>query len=220
MPDIERHYGEVTDNEVDLMGVPLKRGEIMVKCDTLLSDERVLPDPVPPSFPVAGPSGGVFFVPEKGSTVELVVIGGKESVENPEIRYVAGLYSEVDDIPSEFKTNYTKRWGVKTPGGQVFYFDFTPGAETIVIQSKDDLYIKINGASNTVTVEGAVINLGAAPVDVVAYAEQLGNYLNQFVSWAGSHIHPHPEGPTGGPQPGPPAIPDYPAWSSEKVKVE
>lgn len=218
MPETEKHYGEVVDNLVDLSGVPLERGEVMVKCETLLSDERVLPEPVPPSFPLAGPTGGVFYTPEIGSTVELTVIAGTESVETPEIRYIAALYSEVNDIPDEFKVNYPRRWGIKTPGGQVMYFDFTPGVETIIIQSSPVQYIKIDAVG--VTIEGGLINLGAITVDSVPYANRLGGFLTQFAAWAGGHIHPHPEGPTGGPQPGPPAIPPASAWSSPTVRLK
>lgn len=220
MINLERHYGEVVDNRVDLNGVPLQRGEIMVKCETILSDGRILPDPVPPSFPIAGPNGGVFFVPEIDSTVELLVIGGAESVEAPEIRYVASLYSEVDEIPEEFLTNYTKRWGIKTPspGGQFIFLDFTPGVETITIQNSPTQYITITPLA--ITIEGATINLGETPIDNVPYANQLYNFLNQFAAWAGSHIHPHSQGPTGGPQPAPPAIPAPPAWTSPTVRIK
>ncbi len=238
MSDLERHFGEVVDNEVDLSGVPLQRGEIMVKCETILSDERVLPDPVPPSFPIAGPGGGVFFVPEIGSEVELIVIGGASSVENPEIRYVASLYSEVDDIPDEFKENYPKRWGIKTPGGQLFYFDFTKGAETVVLDDGLGQSVKIDSAASSITLtdktgneirmeSGGItinsdisINLGEPTIDSVPYANVLAGFLQQFAAWAGSHIHPHPQGPTSGPTPAPPAIPDATAWSSPTVKLK
>lgn len=122
---------------------PKKLGRIRVICNALASDGVELPFWVEPVFhgTNAG-SFGWFDVPEVGSEVDIEVETEAASDERPgetfltapAIRYMAAPYSTSNPPPAEFKTNYPKRRGVKTPGGHLFMFDDKAGTVTISAQ--------------------------------------------------------------------------------------
>jgi len=113
----ESVVGIVTDNED-----PEKRGRVKVKLPTVLQG-KTHPEWADATFPYAGFKVGWFFVPEVGSAVEIEIASGEDSVDHPEIFYRAVLYSTKDPIPDQFKTNYPKRKGLRTPSGHLLMFD-------------------------------------------------------------------------------------------------
>lgn len=119
------HIGVVSNNEFGPDGLPFRRGEIMVKCETLLSDGSEYPIPAAPSFPLADPEGfGVFWVPAVDAAVEIEVEADPENyVTEEQIRYRAALYSDANDIAEEFLTNYPNRKGFKFKSGILMFDD-------------------------------------------------------------------------------------------------
>lgn len=117
----EIHLGRVIANDD-----PDKRGGIKVRVDTLLDAVSAFGDRyVPPSFPFAGSDEGFFLVPQVGAQVEVEVEADPDNfLEDPSPRYRAVLYSRVDQIPSEFKSDYPNRGGIKI-GDVVLTFDRT-----------------------------------------------------------------------------------------------
>ena len=125
------HIGIVTNNLVGPDGVPFQQGEVMFQCLTLLSDGSEYPAPAVPRFMNADPLGfGVFFVPEVGATIEIEVDATLDYVLDTEVTYRGFLYNSVNDIPTEFKTNYPYRKGCKFKSG-IFMFDDTVGQQLI-----------------------------------------------------------------------------------------
>jgi hypothetical protein len=121
------HIGEVTNNEFGPDAAPLVRGEVMFKCETLLSDGSEYPVPAMPSFPLADPEGfGLFWVPEVGATIEVEIEDGIDYLLEEVVKYKCALYSDVNDIPEEFQINYPKRKGFKFKSG-ILMFDDTDG---------------------------------------------------------------------------------------------
>ena len=146
---MEIHYGEVTDN---FAGKPEMRGAIKVRCLSLFPDGRELPDPVKPSFQMAGAGWGIFCLPEVGDIVELEV----EELEDGslDVRWRAGVYGE-GDLPSIFKENYGKRWGIVDPAGNYIYLDYENNK--IVIYQRDGNKIELNQEMITLEQSGGGI---------------------------------------------------------------
>lgn len=124
---------------------PLKVGRVKVKCPGLVRSDRELPYWLAPSFPfVSSKAAGWFFPPDVGDQVEIEVtdaaksdeIGGESSISAPNARYRAYLYNDAQQLPDEFKENYPKRRGVKTPGGTILLFDDTEDSEQSLWQDK------------------------------------------------------------------------------------
>jgi len=119
-------YGTVTRNTDRVLGYKL-RGAVYFQSEQL-ADEHEYPIPARPSFPFAGNNYGIFVVPQQDDQIEIEI---DEDLNYPEPRYRAVLYSDVDEIPEEFKTNYPFRMGWKTPGGHLLMFDDKEGQELI-----------------------------------------------------------------------------------------
>ena len=114
----EVHFGRVVANDD-----PEKRGGLKIQVDTLLEGATVTDDYIPPSFPFAGNDQGWFFVPEVGNQVEVEVTADPDrAVESLEARWRTVLYSDVDNIPEEFRSNPQQRGGIKF-GKSVMLFD-------------------------------------------------------------------------------------------------
>jgi len=114
---------------------PEKRGRVKVTFDEApLKGEW--PEWVDPSFPFAGKNCGWFFVPPADTAIECELYRGKGpdvSIDTPRIRWRAALYNRVDQIPEEFKKNYPKVSGFKTPGNHILILDDTEGKEFITL---------------------------------------------------------------------------------------
>lgn len=114
---MDRHYARVMDNKD-----PEKLGRLRVRCDTLVRGGD-LADWIPPAFPFAGSDEGFFFIPKIGSMVEVEVqADAKKVIESLEPRWVSVLYTNLDSIPEEFKSDPTKRGGIKF-GDVILTFD-------------------------------------------------------------------------------------------------
>lgn len=130
----ETYVGTVTNTDD-----PEKRGRILVTCPALLGDDtRELPGWVEPALPM-----GWFLIPDVGRQVAISISGGSEndliagqSSISSGASWNAELYTtEQGDnpTPDEFKTNYGKRRGFKTPRGHVFFFDDSAGKEQVTL---------------------------------------------------------------------------------------
>lgn len=130
---------------------PEKRGRIRVECRAFLPEGTELDEWVEPMFPYTGEKdSGIFFVPGKGTQVELEYQDtdlsdespGQGFIRFPDFRWRCCLYSSTEDVPAEFRENYGKRMGWKTPEGSLFMFDdtdksFLLKAAKVVVDSDD-----------------------------------------------------------------------------------
>jgi len=126
----EIHIGEVTNNLVGPDGKPFRRGEVMFKCETLLEDGSEYPIPAAPSFHYATNGYGMFFVPPPGTQIEIEVAQGRDKIVESRVRYRAMLYSDINEVPSEFLSNYPHKKGIKLLSGRLI-FDDSPGGELL-----------------------------------------------------------------------------------------
>jgi hypothetical protein len=113
------HVGKVLDG-VD----PDKSGGAKVQVNDLV-DGGALDDEsyVPGRFPFAGNGEGFYLPPQVGALLEVEVVDDEEeAVEELSARWVGMLYSNADRIPEEFRSNATKRGGIKF-GEEVLLFD-------------------------------------------------------------------------------------------------
>ena len=116
----------VTNNED-----PEKIGRIRVRCGELGGNNEEIAFWATPHFPYAGPDVGMFFIPPVGAAVEIDWIAGSNTdvawgqatMFNPDIRYTASLYKDESDVPSEFQTDYGKRFGIKAGANLLLMFD-------------------------------------------------------------------------------------------------
>lgn len=118
-------------------------------------------------------TGSFHLVPALGTEVKILFQQGK-----PLYPLYVAFPHQKDEIPAEFQTNYTKRYGFKDPEGNVLYFDTTNGADpkfsfhhvagvTITIANNGDLSVSttgkmlLNSGGNTeITAGGQIIMTG------------------------------------------------------------
>ena len=170
----ELHIGEVTNNMMGPDGNPFSRGEVMFKCETLLEDGSEYPIPAVPSFHYATDGYGIFFVPPPGTQIEVEVAQGRDKVVESRVRYRAMLYSDINEVPSEFMTNYPYRKGLKLPSG-IIVFDDSPENEewnikvtrNLIIEVLSEFVLKSNdiklGADDLVATAGVVTGQSLDP---------------------------------------------------------
>lgn len=114
----EKHFGTVKDN-----ADPDKLGALKVEAKTLVDGTPLQNDWVPGKFPFAGKGEGFYYVPEKGSLVEVdVEADSGKAAESLDARWTSARYTKQDKIPEEFQSNPTKRGGIKF-GKEVFLQD-------------------------------------------------------------------------------------------------
>lgn len=172
----EIHFGRVVDNDD-----PLKRGGLKVRVDTLIDNLPLTETHIPPSFPFAGNAVGFFFVPAVGAEVEVEVEAGLDAgAENLDARWRATLYSNLDDVPSEFKSDYPNRGGIKF-GPVVVTFDQTQDLLALVASN---VRLGIEGATHPVlrgdtynTEESTLLTAIKAYLDTIAARVSDGNSL-------------------------------------------
>jgi len=181
----EKHYATVLnnlDNESEEIGDGLMRGRLQVQCDTLLIADDTGADTefalwVEPSFPFTGVEGksGWFFVPPIGAQVEIEIdrdeIGAVQSV-----KWIAGIYTDLNDIPEQFKTNYPERRGMITPAGHTLFFDDTSGSELMTLSSPTGQYINFGSAGEIIIsiITGSLILIDKVNKSVIV-ADENGN---------------------------------------------
>lgn len=116
----------VTNNED-----PEKLGRIKVKCGEYLGTSAEIPFWISPRFPHGGVDRGFFFIPEIGDAVEIdwveatqfEVVYGQSALVDPNFRWTSTLYRDDDEVPSEFRKKYGKRFGIKAGENLLLMFD-------------------------------------------------------------------------------------------------
>lgn len=121
-------FAKVLDNDD-----PANRGGLKVQCDAL--EEGIAlrgGEYIPPCFPFAGAEVGWFFLPARGTLVEIEVESDPErATEELAARWRAVLYTDRDKIPAEFLSDQTNRAGLKW-GSDLLLFDQTKGLVTLI----------------------------------------------------------------------------------------
>jgi hypothetical protein len=104
----EIHFAQVLSNDD-----PDNAGGLKVQIDAV-EDGKAYGggEFIPPCFPFAGSKVGFFFLPEKGTQVEVELESDPEKgTEDLSARWRSVLYNSKDKIPSEFLTDQTNRGG-------------------------------------------------------------------------------------------------------------
>jgi len=137
----EQHIGIVTRNVEKASGATSFEqtakvssqslvGAVYFKAETLYDGEYPLP--ALPSFGYAGENNaGWFWVPKVGDTI---IVELDESLDEPDPRYVACLYTNVITMHRDFKKNYPYRLGLVTNSNHRFIFDDYSGVEIINLE--------------------------------------------------------------------------------------
>jgi hypothetical protein len=173
----EIHYGLVVANDDEE-----KRGRLRVASGTLAgSDDQgdpiELPDWIEPVFPYLsseddqGATGGWFFVPDVGVTVELEIniqsprdeAVGQISLDAADIRWRACIFAPAkDSLHEDFDTNYPNRRGIVTGRGHQLIFDDTEGDEEVRLLQVNEhgnsfLDFDENGSATLLTSQGMLL---------------------------------------------------------------
>jgi hypothetical protein len=148
------------------------------------------PEWVEPTFPYTGANdAGWFFLPDVDTPVDVMIaIGGEHDdvdgegfLLNPQPRWIASSYSEMGDVPSEFRNakTYGKRMGIKTPKGQVLMF-------------ADDI--------NETILKYGRLRLGSEGADEpIVLGDVFRTFAGDLIDLILSHTHPTGTGPSGVP---------------------
>jgi len=216
---------------------PEQRGRIKARCPGLVRTDRELPYWIEPCFPyVSSKLAGWFFPPDEGDQVELEVtdsmksdeMPGESSLVAPNARYRAALYNEAQQLPDDFKTNYPKRRGIRTPAGNILLFDDTEGQEQALLQDKsgNSLLLSTNGVkvlskdghyiewkASGIEMEAAGIKVGAGATEHLVKGETLVNWITStLIPIFSGHVHPTAA-------PGPPSPPSPPPLTPPPTSV-
>jgi hypothetical protein len=187
---LEKYEATVTNiDDPDMLG------RIKVACVGLMGDEETeIPQWVEPNL-----QWGWFVVPDVGEMVEIEEKEspdhddsfGQSSIENMDLRWTGRRTwtSESTDqknvatpIPEEFKNNYPKRRGFKTPNGHLFFFDDTDGLQKINLvwhQKGKYQYITMdeNGSTIIANKNGSMIYLNSKDGEVTIIDEHGNNIV-------------------------------------------
>jgi hypothetical protein len=138
-------------------------------------------------FPNTSTYGCFGLVPPIGSTVTVVFQHGKP---------LYPLYEAFPHVkgqrPSEFVTNYLKRFGWKDPEGNLFFVDTTPNATPklllqfasgTTIQVDGDGTINVHSASSTININNSTVKVNGG--DVIADGISLKNHVHGNVQPGG-----------------------------------
>lgn len=193
----ETHFGVITDNADDE-----HRGRLKVKCQTLLGADTEVPFWVEPLGGIMSSSGGtgMLFLPEVGSTVELIFdmhdeefddMPGERFLLNPNPKWRPATHSDVNGpcpLPDALKADYpfTRGWVTKA-GHQLVMNDKT--GELIVKGAK--------GGTITLKADGSIVL--SSPTLIGDGATELMILGNAFMTLYNAHIHPTGVGPSGPP---------------------
>lgn len=197
MPTLqEQHFGVITQNKD-----PEQRGRIKVKCQSLVGADYELPDWVEPagwSWTSSG-KAGMLFLPEIGSTVELVLdahddtddMPGERFLQNPNIRWRPATATDKNGpmaLPAELLADYPFTRGFVTKAGHKLIMNDKTGK--LVIKGA-------KGGEITLEPDGSIVM--SSPTLLGAGATELMILGNAFMTLYNAHIHPTGVGPSGPP---------------------
>jgi len=141
----ENQQGTVTN-----IDDPAKAGRIKVALQSM--DGQEYPEWVEPVWP-----GGWIAIPEVGDTVELTLPEGEDIVEfAEEVRYLGKVLTGAHPVPEDFKENYPKRRGFRSPAGHTIIFDDDDGIVlTTGVASGKNVGVSIDAKANAVQIFGS-----------------------------------------------------------------
>lgn len=201
MPTLqEQHFGVITQNKD-----PEQRGRIKAKCQSIVSADRELPGWIEPagwSWTSSG-KAGMLFLPEIGSTVELIVdahdtdlddMPGERFLQNPNIRWRPATATDKHGpmpVPAELLADYPFTRGFVTKAGH----------QLIMNDKTGKLVIKgAKGGTITLEADGSIVM--SSPTLIGAGATELMILGNAFMTLYNAHTHSTGIGPTS-----PPVVP-------------
>lgn len=207
MPTLqETHFGVITDNND-----PDHQGRLKVKCQSLVGADSELPwwvEPIGHMF--ASTSGaGMLFLPEIGSTVELLVdvhdtdlddMPGERFLQNANVKWRPATASGPMALPADLLTDYPNTRGWVTKAGHKLIMNDKTG-ELMVVGAK--------GGTITLKADGSITLTSPTLLD--PSATELMILGNAFMTLYNAHTHPTGVGPSG-----PPMVPMSAAQLSAK----
>lgn len=192
MPTLqEQHYGVITQNND-----PEQRGRVKCKCQSLISADAELPEWLEPAGNFGSSTGGagMLWLPEIGSTVELVVdahdtdfddMPGERFLQNPNIRWRPATATDKTGpmaLPEALRKDYPHIRGWVTKAGHMILMNDKTGVLTIQ---------GAKGGTVTFNADGS-IHIGAGATELMV----LGN---AFMTLYNGHTHATGVGPSGPP---------------------
>lgn len=182
-------HREVYEAKVTDAADPEKRGRLKVTCGAITAEGLDLPEWVEMAASLYSGKGdaGMFFVPDVGEVVEIeVVVGSSDDdvpglglLTSPDYRWRCTIFPDTDSVPAEFRQDYGKRMGIKTPSGQIFMFD--ESLKQIVLKA-GKLRLLSEGADEPIPLGNVLLAF-------------LTSFLDQYLV----HVHPTGTGPSGPP---------------------
>lgn len=193
MPTLqEQHFGIIT-----ALNDPEMRGRIKAKSQSLAGADYELPDWLEPAGTVgtSASGAGMLWLPEIGSTVELVVdahdtdddMPGERFLQNPNIRWRPATATDKNgpmSLPEDLRADYpfTRGW-------------VTKAGHKIIMNDKTGVLVVKGAKGGTVTFNAdGSIHIGAGATELMV----LGN---AFMTLFNAHTHPTGVGPSGPPTP-------------------
>jgi hypothetical protein len=198
MPTLqETHWAVISDNND-----PDHRGRLKLKCQSLIGADYELPDWVEPSGNLMASNGGLgaLFLPENGSTVELVAdvhdtefddMPGERFLQNPNFKWRPAAATDKAGpmpLPDPLLADYPNTRGWVTKAGHQLLFNDKTG-EIIVKGAK--------GGVITLKADGSIVL--SSPTLIGDGATELMILGNAFMTLYNAHIHPTGVGPSGPP---------------------
>lgn len=126
-------HREIYEALVTSVADPEQRGRLKVTCGAITAEGLDLPEWVEMSAsPYSGKGdAGMFFLPDVGEVVEIeAVVGSSDDdvhglamLSSPDYRWRCCIFPDADSVPAEFRKDYGKRMGIKTPSGQLVMLD-------------------------------------------------------------------------------------------------
>lgn len=211
----EVHIGVVVNN-VD----PKMQGRIQAKIPALTGDD-IYPEWIQPKFPLAGDGHGMFFLPEIGDQVNIDLVDGEQSIEDPDPFWSHSEF-KLGDIPKTFSKEMAfmpKFKALVTKAGHRFVLVDMPGVEKMVYEHPNGSKIEIDGMMNISVTHpsGAVIKFdpignisvfaslmvkigidGGAFEPIAQGIKTVTNFTTIQVAFD-AHLHPTAFGPSGTP---------------------
>lgn len=143
---------------------PAKAGRIRVAIEGM--DGGEYPEWLEPTL-----TPGWVAMPSPGDTVEITLPDGEDIVEfADQVRYIGTVLDEAHPVDDDFKTNYPKRRGFRSPAGHFLIFDDDDGIVlTVGASGGGNVGITIDAKNNQVQIFGTtsvqIKALGAVVID-------------------------------------------------------
>lgn len=198
MPTLqEMHFGIITNN-VD----PEKRGRVKVKSQSLVGADYELPEWLEPagSFFQSNGQAGALFLPEIGSTVELICdthdtdlddMPGERFLQNPNIKWRPATATDKNGpmaLPEALLTDYPNTRGFVTKAGHMLIMNDKTGK--LVIKGAKGGTITLESDGSIILSEPTLLGVGATELMILG---------NAFMTLYNGHTHPTGVGPSGPP---------------------